>query len=131
MRIKQFNTSVGTQIFKAFSELSRIRLINLLFNRGPLATADMELILDFTQAKTSRHLVYLKTSGLVSSKRIDQWVLYSYNEEFGDVIQQLLNYFEKDPLLKNDLETCDVLSSNRELSTNKISVKKALMREKL
>jgi ArsR family transcriptional regulator, arsenate/arsenite/antimonite-responsive transcriptional repressor len=126
MRIKQFNTSVGTQIFKAFSELSRIRVINLLFQRGPLATSDLELILDYTQAKTSRHLVYLKSSGLVSSKRIDQWVMYSVNDEFGEVIQQLLSYFEKDVQLKNDLATCDVLNSNRELSINKINVKKRI-----
>ncbi|QNL22145.1 helix-turn-helix transcriptional regulator [Hyphobacterium sp. CCMP332] len=130
MRVKQFNTSVGTQIFKAFSELARVRVINLLFKKGPLSTSDLELVLEFTQAKTSRHLVYLKTSGLVSSKRIDQWVLYSVNDEFGEIITQLLNYFEKDPLLKNDLETCDVLNSNRELSTSKINLKK-LMREKL
>lgn len=130
MRVKQFNTSVGTQIFKALSELPRIRVVNLLFKRGPLSTSDLELVLDFTQAKTSRHLVYLKSSGLVSSKRIDQWVMYSVNEEFGEIITQLLNYFEKDQQLKNDLETCDVLRSNRELSTSKINLKK-LMREKL
>lgn len=130
MRIKHFNSSVGTQIFKSFSELPRIRLINLLHHRGPLSTSDLELILDFTQAKTSRHLVYLKSSGLVSSSRIDQWVMYSVNDEFGDIISQLLNFFEKDPQLKNDLETCDVLKSNRELSTSKINVKK-LLRENL
>ncbi len=130
MRVKQFNTSVGTQIFKAFSELPRVRVINLLFKKGPLSTSDLELVLEFTQAKTSRHLGYLKTSGLVSSKRIDQWVLYSVNDEFGEIITQLLNYFEKDPLLKNDLETCDVLNSNRELSTSKINLKK-LLREKI
>ncbi len=130
MRVKQFNTAVGTQIFKALSELPRIRLVNLLFKRGPLSTSDLEMVLDFTQAKTSRHLVYLKSSGLVSSKRVDQWVMYSVNDEFGEIITQLLNYFEKDPQLKNDLETCDVLKSNRELSTSKINLKK-LMREKL
>lgn len=130
MRVKQFNTPVGIQIFRAFSELPRIRVINLLYNRGPLSTSDLELILDFTQAKTSRHLMYLKTAGLVSSKRIDQWVMYSMNEEFGEIITQLLNYFEKDPQLKNDLETCDVLNSNRELSKSKINRKK-LMRENL
>ena len=130
MRVKQFNTSVGLQIFKAFSELPRIRVINLLFNRGPLSTSDLELILEFTQAKTSRHLMYLKGTGLVSSKRIDQWVMYSMNDEFGEIITQLLNYFEKDVQLKNDLETCDVLKSNRELSTSKMNLKK-LMREKL
>lgn len=130
MRVKQFNTSVGLQIFKAFSELPRIRVINLLFNRGPLSTSDLELILEFTQAKTSRHLMYLKGTGLVSSKRIDQWVMYSMNDEFGEIITQLLNYFEKDIQLKKDLETCDVLKSNRELSTSKMNLKK-LMREKL
>lgn len=124
MRIKHFNISVGSQLFKALSEDSRIRLLNLLHYRGPLATSDLELILDFTQAKTNRHLMYLKSTGIISSQRVDQWVLYDSNDEFDDVITQLLKFFEKDVTLKKDLETCDILSSNRELSTSKIKVRR-------
>jgi ArsR family transcriptional regulator len=126
MRIKHFNTSVGVQIFKAFSEHARIRIVHLLIRKSPLATSDLELILDFTQAKTSRHLTYLKTSGLVSSKRHDQWVLYTINDELEDIISNILKYMDKDIQLKKDLETCNVLESNRELTKSKINLKRNL-----
>ena len=41
-----------------------------------LSISDLEHILDFTQTKTSRHLIYLKNAGLVGSRRVDQWTFY-------------------------------------------------------
>jgi ArsR family transcriptional regulator len=124
MRVKQFNINVGAQIFKAFSEMSRIRVVNLLLERGPLSISDLELILEFTQAKTSRHVNFLRNSGLLSSERKDQWVLYNLNDEFTDLINQMIAFLKKDSRLKKDVEICDILSSNRELSSNKIKIRK-------
>ena len=51
------------------------------------------------------------------------------NDELIDVITQILNYMDKDQQLKKDLETCDILHSNRELSNNKLKVKRKLNEE--
>ncbi|MDH5610114.1 MAG: metalloregulator ArsR/SmtB family transcription factor, partial [Cyclobacteriaceae bacterium] len=86
MRLKNFSLTIGTQIFKAFSEESRARIIHLLFQYKELTITDLESILDFTQTKTSRHISYLKNSGLLNIRKQDQWVFYSIKEEVSDIV---------------------------------------------
>ena len=62
---------------KAISDESRLRILNLLINRGELCVCDIEAILGATQTKVSRHLAYLRRTGLVSSRRKGLWILYS------------------------------------------------------
>ena len=62
MRLKKFNIEYGRTIFKSFSDVSRIRILNILANRKDASISDLEMILDFTQTKTSRHIYYLKNS---------------------------------------------------------------------
>jgi ArsR family transcriptional regulator, arsenate/arsenite/antimonite-responsive transcriptional repressor len=116
MKLKHFNLSFGSQIFKAFSEEARIRIIFLLFNNKEMCISDLEHILDFTQAKTSRHLIYLKNCGLVGYRKIDQWAYYYIKDEVMDIVQQIFQYLGKDPVLLNDQETYRILYSNRELA---------------
>ncbi|MBY0424376.1 MAG: metalloregulator ArsR/SmtB family transcription factor, partial [Cytophagales bacterium] len=85
MRLKNFSLSLGNQIFKSFSDESRVRIMYLLFQNQEMCISDLELILDFTQTKTSRHLIYLKNAGLVSYRKFDQWVFYSIKEEISDI----------------------------------------------
>jgi DNA-binding transcriptional ArsR family regulator len=81
-----------------------------------MCISDIEHILDFTQAKTSRHLIYLKNAGLVGFKKVDQWAYYYLKEEVKDIVQQIFQYLGKDPILLNDQETYRILYSNRELA---------------
>ena len=105
MRLKNFSLAYGTQIFKSFSEEPRIRIIHLLFRKKELCISDLEVILDFTQTKTSRHIAYLKNAGLVSSRKVDQWVIYSIKEEVIDFVGQIFDFLNKDSMLEKDLET--------------------------
>jgi DNA-binding transcriptional ArsR family regulator len=116
MRLKHFNITFGSQIFKAFSEEARIRILCLLYNNEEMCISDIEHILDFTQAKTSRHLIYLKNAGLVGFKKVDQWAYYYLKEEVKDIVQQIFQYLGKDVVLLNDQETYRILYSNRELA---------------
>ena len=120
MRLKNFKLSVGAQIFKACSEEPRLRILHLLMNTRELTITDLEQILDYTQTKTARHVAYLKNSGLLGSRKHDQWALYSLKEEMKDIIAQALKFVEKDPLLASDREIFNTLYSNRELSVNLI-----------
>jgi ArsR family transcriptional regulator len=62
---------------KAIADESRLRILNLLLHRGELCVCDIEAILGATQTKVSRHLAYLRRSGLVSARRSGLWMLYS------------------------------------------------------
>lgn len=126
MRIKKFGISFGTQVFKAFSDESRVRILNLLFHNNEMCIADLWHVLDFTQTKASRHLSYLKNSGLVSYKKVDRWTFYYIKDEVVDMVTQLFKFIEKDPKLQKDLETYKVLFSNRELAAYNMKDKEVL-----
>mgnify|MGYP001457379708 FL=1 len=123
MRLKKFNIEYGKTIFKSFSDVSRIRILNILANRKDASISDLEMILNFTQTKTSRHVYYLKNSGLLNSENKDQFIFYSLREEALDIIDQIFEFLDKDEQLKKDLEVYDNMYSNRELARNKIEIK--------
>ena len=123
MRLKKFNIDYGKTIFKSFSDISRIRILNILANKEEASISELEMILNFTQTKTSRHIYYLKNSGLLNSRNLDQFIFYSLREEAMDIIDKIFNFLDKDTQLKEDLETYDIMFSNRELAINKIELK--------
>jgi ArsR family transcriptional regulator, arsenate/arsenite/antimonite-responsive transcriptional repressor len=120
MRLKNISLNYGLRIFKALSEEPRVRIIHLLMLNKELSISDLEHILDFTQTKTSRHLIYLKNAGLLGSRRVDQWMFYYILEEYIEIIQQIFKFIQKDPSLIRDQGTYEILKSNRELAINKI-----------
>lgn len=120
MRVKNFNLIVGSQIFKACSEESRLRILHLILNNGEMCISDLEQILDYTQTKTSRHITYLKNSGLLNIRKKNQFVWYSVKDEMKDILGLIFNFLKKDALLKKDLETLQTMVSNRELAINKL-----------
>lgn len=108
------------RIFKALSEEPRVRILHLLLQNKELSISDLEHILDFTQTKTSRHLIYLKNSGLLGSHRVDQWIFYYILDEAQEIIQQIFRFIQKDPKFKHDQDVYNILLTNRELAINKI-----------
>ncbi|EIM75129.1 regulatory protein ArsR [Nitritalea halalkaliphila LW7] len=120
MRLKNISLSYGMRIFKCLSEEPRVRILHLLLQNKELTISDLELILDFTQTKTSRHLAYLKNAGLVGSRRVDQWIFYYLLEEAQEIILQTFKFIQKDVHLIRDQEVYRILDSNRELAKNKI-----------
>jgi ArsR family transcriptional regulator len=124
MRLKNFSLQFGQQVFKAMSDESRIRIMNLLLHNKELCGTDIELILDFTQTKTSRHMNNLKNAGLVRLRKEDMWTFYYIKEEVLDVVEQIFKYLEKDQTMVQDLENYRVLFSNRELVAYKITTRK-------
>jgi ArsR family transcriptional regulator len=124
LRLKNISLSSGTQVFKALADESRLRILNLLLFRDDLSISDLELLLDFTQTKTARLMGILKGAGLIQSKRQDYWVLYSLKEEAAELLEGLLELMEKDPVLQKDIRACEAMESNRELSREKIALRK-------
>jgi ArsR family transcriptional regulator, arsenate/arsenite/antimonite-responsive transcriptional repressor len=123
MRLKNFNLSYGTQIFKSFADDSRTRIIHLLYRKEELCISDLEAILDFTQTKTSRHITYLKNAGMVTARKYDQWVFYSIKEEGYNMVSQIFKFLDKDVILQKDLEVYETMNANRALAKNKIEAR--------
>ena len=123
MKLKNFSLNYGSQIFKSLSDESRIRILHLILLNKEMCISDLEHILDFTQTKTSRHVTYLKNAGLISSRKLDQWIFYAIKDEAIELLGQVFLYMGKDPALLKDMETYRILFSNRELAVNKIKAK--------
>ena len=56
------------QLFKGLADTNRIRILNLLLH-GELCVCDIQHVLESPQPNVSRHLTYLKNSGLVLDRR--------------------------------------------------------------
>ncbi|ALD21733.1 ArsR/SmtB family transcription factor [Hymenobacter sp. DG25A] len=120
MRLKHFTVAFGLPIFKALGDESRVRILHLLWRNQEMCISDLEQVLDFTQTKTSRQLLFLKNAGLVSFRRLDNWVFYYLKDEVIELMQQLLGYLERDPQLVHDQQVYQTLWSNRELAAYKL-----------
>lgn len=56
------------QLFKGLADQTRLRILNLLIH-GELCVCDIQYVLESSQPNVSRHLTYLKNSGLVLDRR--------------------------------------------------------------
>lgn len=82
------------QFFKALSDETRLRIMMLL-TQGELCVCDLMFVLDEPQSKVSRHLAYLKYSGLTNSKRAGVWMHYSLKEPADDVHKVQINFLKE------------------------------------
>lgn len=92
-------------------------------NNGEMCITDLEHILEFTQTKTSRHLLYLKNSGILTSRKYNQWVFYQIKDEVFDLIKQIFQFLRRDPALEKDQQIYQTLFTNRELALNKLQIR--------
>lgn len=64
------------QMFRAFSDRTRLRILHLLLG-GETCVGDIVEILRTTQPRASQHLAYLRNAGLVVSRKSGLWNYYS------------------------------------------------------
>ena len=123
MRLKHFNIEPGAQIFLACSDPSRLRILNLIMTNGEMCITDLERILDFTQTKTSRHLIYLKNSGILTTRKFNKWAFYQIKDEVFEMVKQILQFLRRDPVLQQDQQVFQTMYTNRELALNRLQLK--------
>lgn len=63
-------------LFMALADKTRLRLLNLMSD-GEVSVGDFTEALGDSQPKISRHLAYLRSSGLVNTRRDGKWIHYS------------------------------------------------------
>jgi ArsR family transcriptional regulator, arsenate/arsenite/antimonite-responsive transcriptional repressor len=66
---------VAVELFKAFADPVRVRLLNLL-SGGEVCVCHLHEALDLPQSTVSRHLAYLRKRGLVAGRKEGLWVHY-------------------------------------------------------
>jgi ArsR family transcriptional regulator, arsenate/arsenite/antimonite-responsive transcriptional repressor len=64
------------QLFKAVSDHTRLRLLNLL-RLGSICVCDLQAVLQIPQSRVSRHLTGLRHAGLVMDCRSGNKIIYS------------------------------------------------------
>jgi ArsR family transcriptional regulator len=62
-------------VFKALADATRLRILGLLLT-GEVCVCDIHESLKIPQPKASRHLAYLRRSGLVETRREGLWIHY-------------------------------------------------------
>lgn len=91
--------------FKALSDETRLRMINLLIGHE-LNVNEIVILFGMGQSRISRHLKILTDSGLVKQRRDGLWVFYTaVTEGQGrDFLNGISPFFSADPALSGDLD---------------------------
>ncbi len=83
------------QIYKALSEQMRLRILMLL-TQGELCVCDIMAVLEEPQSKVSRHIAYLKHSGLIQGKRVGTWMHYFLRDPLEELTAAHVEFLKKE-----------------------------------
>jgi len=78
------------KLFSALADQTRLRLLNLM-RRDEVCVCFFTEALGESQPKISRHLAYLRNSGLVKSRREGKWMHYSIDWPDDETARSLLD----------------------------------------
>ena len=84
-------------LFKAVSDPTRLRILRLLSD-GELCVCDLTQNLKAGQSKVSRHLAYLKRTGLVVGRDKGRWSYYALAKPQEELHRRLLACVRAAPL---------------------------------
>ena len=86
--------------FKALADATRLRILGLLLT-GEVCVCDIHESLKIPQSKASRHLAYLRRSGLVETRRDGLWIHYRLGTladpvlaAIGDAVRHALTHVD-------------------------------------
>jgi ArsR family transcriptional regulator len=92
--------------FKGLADITRLRILNLLLH-GELCGCDVQHVLGISQPNISRHLTYLKNSGLVLDRRVGFRIFYRLADPTQRCRKALFDYlrsaFREEPILTKDI----------------------------
>lgn len=102
--------------FKGLADVTRLRILNLLF-RGQLCVCDLQYVLGALQPNISRHLTYLKNSGLVVDRRQGQRMYYRLANPKDGFQKELFSFlrtvFSQDAAFAGDSQRLQKAIENR------------------
>jgi ArsR family transcriptional regulator len=87
-------------LFKALADETRLRILGLLLT-GEVCVCNIHESLKIPQPKASRHLAYLRRSGLVETRRDGLWIHYRMGKladpvlaAIGDAVRHALTHID-------------------------------------
>jgi ArsR family transcriptional regulator, arsenate/arsenite/antimonite-responsive transcriptional repressor len=103
------------EIYQCFCDRTRLRILHLL-TKSPLCVCHFQDILNESQVKISKHLAYLRKSGIVSTEREQNWIIYSLPSdrptELDCNLKCLQDCVQTEPVFKRDLQKLAQLQKN-------------------
>ena len=90
--------------YSALADQTRLRLLNLMKN-GEICVCHLQNVLQTNQPKVSRHLAYLRKTGLVETRRDGKWTHYRlkrFGNHFGKILSRTFESLEQKPQIKKD-----------------------------
>jgi ArsR family transcriptional regulator, arsenate/arsenite/antimonite-responsive transcriptional repressor len=104
------------QYYKALSEEVRLRIIMLL-THGELCVCDIMEILDQPQSKISRHLSYLKNSGIITAQRVGVWMHYALSDTRDETLAAQIGFMRERlshlPAFIDDIAKMEILKERK------------------
>ena len=96
------------KVFKALSDETRLRILNILLERECCVCEVMQA-LDISQTRASRNLAALLDAGFLKLRRDGLWSLYSIDREgtkgyLDDLVQAVIKALEGNPAATLDRE---------------------------
>ncbi len=94
------------QIYRCLCDTTRLRILHLL-KQGPLCVCHFQDSLQLPQVAVSKHLAYLRRTGMVAARRHEQWMIYSLPDARGRELDLQLRCLQDcvqtDPVFRADL----------------------------
>ena len=88
------DTQILANLFKAFSEPIRLRILVLLLAKGELCVCDLVETLALSQSVTSRHLAYLRNNDIVTARREGVWMYYQLTTYAQTELMPLFDFIQ-------------------------------------
>ena len=104
------------KIFKALSDISRLRILKALQSRV-LCVCEIKELLGLANSTVSQHLSILKESGFVLEEKEGKWVNYMINPKPSDprvfsILSMLDYWIDNDQIISDDKKKIQTLDRN-------------------
>ncbi len=100
------------RIYRCLCDETRLRILHLL-KQGPLCVCHFQEILELPQVAVSKHLAYLRKTGMAEARRHEQWMIYSLpvspNRELDLQLSCLQDCVQTEPVFREDLRRLKAL----------------------
>lgn len=104
--------------FLALADKTRLRILNLM-RESEVCVCFFSEVLGESQPKISRHLAYLRSAGIVSTRREGKWIHYKIeipeNFHIAKILQDVLEGLKSEKLMREDYEKLCSVCDAREI----------------
>ncbi len=103
----------NTKIFKALSDINRLRILKALQSKT-LCACEIQNLVKLANSTISQHLKILKTAGFIKENKDGKWINYSINPNAEDpriisILASLDFWINDEKLIINDIRIVNKL----------------------